>query len=45
VLEPHEPCQTHGERGREGAQTGSLVFETSSTPSIRIPLSTAFAMS
>ena len=45
VLEPDEPREPDGKRRRQRAHTGSFVFETSSTPSIRIALSTAFAMS
>ena len=45
VLEPDEPREPERERCGERAQTGSFVFETSSTPSIRISLSIAFAMS
>ena len=45
VLEPDETREPDGERRRQRAHTGSFVFETSSMPSIRIALSTAFAMS
>src|SRR6188472_738895 len=45
VLEPDEPREPDGKWRRKRAQTGSFVFETSSMPSIRIALSTAFAMS
>jgi hypothetical protein len=45
VLQPHEAREPDWERRRERAQSASFVFDTSSMPSMRIALSTAFAMS
>src|SRR4029079_18008618 len=45
VPQSHETRQPDRERCGDRAQTGSFVLETSSTPSMRISLSIAFAMS
>ena len=45
VLQPNETRETHGQRSGEDAHAGSFVFETSTTSSMRISLSIAFAMS
>ena len=45
VLEPDEPGEPQRERCGDGAHAGSFVFSTSVISSIRISLSTAFAMS
>ena len=45
VLETNEPREADRQRRRNGVHAGSFVFETSTTSSIRIALSIAFAMS
>ena len=45
VLDADEAGEPDGKRSGQCGHTGSFVFETSTTPSMRIPLSTAFAMS